>query len=957
MFRPKRWVWGLPPLALLIALTISFAEAPVTADIAKRVGSQLAGQGFDWAKIETIGRDVRLTGQAPSPDTQARAATVAGQVAGSRLVDNATSIIALRQPYLWSAEKAAGTITLMGVVPSEAARSQVVGRARQVSQGGEVVDRLELARGAPDGFAEACAVLLRQLARLDQGSARLSDLKMSLQGTANTTEVITSVEQAMVALPAGFSAADVVIRPPRISPYLFEAAREAAGLNLSGLVPSEAARTALLAQARQAMPDLTLTDRMTLAEGAPAGYEAMTGFALAQLARLSSGRVNLRDGVLTLRGAAPDGATYAAVTRAVRSGLPAVLASATATITAPVIAPYRFSVVRQGDTIAIGGFVPDENARADVLAAVRAAAPTLTIADRSEIGLGAPAAFQPMAAYVAGQAARLDPASALLSGTALTLQGRAGNFAVLDAVTTALKQPPAGLTVARLDVSPPTVRPFTWSAVFDGTDVVLEGHVPSQSVKDQVLARARAVAANAKVVDRMRIAEGGPADFAAAALFGLGQLQRLKTGSVSLSDGNFAIAGTGRDTVGPGDIASAAAGPQGLPPMARIIRNEVVPTVLVARPFSLSVVRTAQGVVVDGFAASEADKAALIDAARTTLPGVAVTDKLKVAQGQPTDMDWVAAGRFALMQIARLRQGSARYQDQAFTIEGDAIDRPGYVAANQAVRVEPFPNGGRLAGADIRPPLVSPYPWFVQKTESGVLLQGFVPSIALRQSNREAAERIFAPLPVRDSQELAVGAPTGFDAVALFAMAQVARLAEGRAAILDRTLQVTGRAPSEAVANDIRGLLTPAGPEGFVARHALTTQAAPAPAAAPVAPAAPCATEISQILASTTIAFRPDSDVIRPEGLVVLNRVARVLQQCPAIAFTVEGHTDDSGSAGRNQDLSQARALSVVKYLIRRGTAAARLTAQGFGQSRPLVPNDTAANKMKNRRIDLVVRP
>ncbi|WP_204308193.1 hypothetical protein, partial [Klebsiella aerogenes] len=85
----------------------------------------------------------------------------------------------------------------------------------------------------------------------------------------------------------------------------------------------------------------------------------------------------------------------------------------------------------------------------------------------------------------------------------------------------------------------------------------------------------------------------------------------------------------------------------------------------------------------------------------------------------------------------------------------------------QAVRVEPFPNGGRLAGADIRPPLVSPYPWFVRKTETGVLLQGFVPSNVMRQSNREAAERIFAPLPVRDSQELAVGAPTGFDTVAL----------------------------------------------------------------------------------------------------------------------------------------------------------------------------------------------
>ncbi|WP_163069441.1 hypothetical protein, partial [Acinetobacter baumannii] len=76
----------------------------------------------------------------------------------------------------------------------------------------------------------------------------------------------------------------------------------------------------------------------------------------------------------------------------------------------------------------------------------------------------------------------------------------------------------------------------------------------------------------------------------------------------------------------------------------------------------------------------------------------------------------------------------------------------------------------------------------------------------------------------------------------LFAMAQVARLAEGQASILDRTLQVTGRAPSTAVADDIRGLLTPTGPEGFVARHELTTQPVPAPATASPAAAAPCVT-------------------------------------------------------------------------------------------------------------------
>ncbi|QCI68955.1 BON domain-containing protein [Phreatobacter stygius] len=956
MFRPKQWIWGLPPLALLVLLAIAFTEAPVTADVGKR-------SALNWLAKGSTGQGrgdrprYQDDGQAESLEAQALAARAAAEVAGARLVDNATSIIAVRQPYLWTADKAGEVITLTGVVPSEASRGQIIAQARRLTGGAEVVDRLELARGAPDGFADATALLLRELGRLEQGRAALSDLKISLQGTANTTEVISSVSQAIGAPPAGFSVAEITIRPPRATPYLFEAERDPSGLALSGHVPNEATRASVLAMARQVLPGVAITDRMTLAEGAPSGYEAMTGFALAQLGRLSAGRVSLRDGALALRGAAPDGATYAAVTRAVRSGLPAVLSSATATITAPVIAPYRFSVIRQGDTIAVGGFIPDENVRADVLAAIRAAAPTLTIADRAEIGLGAPQGFQPMAAFVAGQAARLDPASALLADTALTIQGRAGTFAVLDAVTAMLRQPPTGLTVARIDLVPPTVRPFTWAARLDGADVVLEGHVPSTGVRDQVLARARSIASNAKVVDRMRVAEGASADFAAAALFGLGQLQRLKDGAVSLSDGSFAITGTGRDTVGAAEVAAAASGPQGLPRSARIVQNDVVATILSARPFLLNIIRTAQGVTLDGFAASEADKTALVEAARATLPGVTVTDKIRVAEGQPADMDWVAAGRFALMQVARLRQGSARYQDQAFTIEGDAIDRPGFVAANQAVRTEPFPNGGRLAGVDIRPPVVSPYPWFVQKTESGVLLQGFVPSNTLRQANREAAERIFAPLAVRDSQELAAGAPDGFAQVALFAMAQVARLAEGRASILDRTLRVAGRASSEAVANDIRGQLPPAGPEGFATHHELIGPVAPPAGLAPAPSSNPCAVQIREILTTGSVAFRPDSDAIRPDSLAVLTRIARSLGQCPAAAFIVEGHTDDTGSAERNLDLSQARALSVVKYLIRRGVPAARLTAQGFGQTRPVVPNDSAANRAKNRRIDFVVRP
>lgn len=956
MFRPKQWLWGLPPLLVLIALAIRLTERDVMADLAGRVRAELASQGVDWARIDTLGRDVRLTGQAASPEDRSRASAIIAHVAGTRRVDDRSSVIAIRDPYDWSADKADGTLILTGVVPSEAVRRQLTADAEAAMPSVRLVDQLELARGAPEGFAEAAALLLRQLGRMGDGRGRLSGLRISLQGTANTSETIAAIEQAMAGAPAGFAAARVVLGPPRATPYLFEADRDGNGLSLSGHVPSDAVRTAILAMARQSLPGVPVTDRMTLADGAPAGYEAMTGFALAQLGQLSSGRASLRDGALTLRGVAPDGLTYAAVTRAVRSGLPAVLSSATAAITAPVITPYRFSAIRQGDTIAIGGFVPDESVRADVLAAVRAVAPTLTIADRSQIGLGAPQGFQVMARFVAGQAARLDPASALLVDSTLTIQGRAGTFAVLDAVSGALRQPPTGMTIARIDLVPPTVRPFTWSARLHGQDVLLEGYVPSHGAREQILARARAVVANASVVDRMRIAAGAPAEFLPAALFGLTQMQKLSGGVVSLSGTEFAIAGTGRDTIGAQEIVAAAAGSQGLPRGVTIVQNDVLPTIAAARPFTLTITRSAQGVTLDGSAATEADKAALAEAARGFLPGTAVTDRITLAEGAPSDMDWVAAGRFALMQIARLRQGTARFVDRAFSIEGEAADRSGYVAANQAVRAEPFPYGGRLAEVDIRPPVVSPYHWFVQKDGNGVLLQGFVPSDAVRQANRAEAQRLFAPLAVRDSQELAAGAPDGFAETAAFAMTELARLAKGRAAVLDRTLKLSGEAPSEAAARQISSGLPASGPGGFSLSHDITGPPAPATGSNQAANQ-PCLQRIREIQATGTIDFRPDSDLIRPDGLNRLARIADAMRQCPTVAFVVEAHTDDTGQAARNLDLSQARALSVTKYLVRRGVPAARLTAQGFGQTRPIIANDSPANRAKNRRIDFVVRP
>lgn len=91
----------------------------------------------------------------------------------------------------------------------------------------------------------------------------------------------------------------------------------------------------------------------------------------------------------------------------------------------------------------------------------------------------------------------------------------------------------------------------------------------------------------------------------------------------------------------------------------------------------------------------------------------------------------------------------------------------------------------------------------------------------------------------------------------------------------------------------------------------------------------------------------------------VLEAVGRVLAHVPN-AIRVEGHTDDlpmrSGAFGSNWDLSTARATRVVQWLIEHaGVSPSQLSAAGYAEFRPRVPNDSPDNRARNRRVDIVV--
>ena len=125
---------------------------------------------------------------------------------------------------------------------------------------------------------------------------------------------------------------------------------------------------------------------------------------------------------------------------------------------------------------------------------------------------------------------------------------------------------------------------------------------------------------------------------------------------------------------------------------------------------------------------------------------------------------------------------------------------------------------------------------------------------------------------------------------------------------------------------------------------------------AKIIPAEGCETRFNVISQTGAIYFKTGSAELDRESEPLLDSGADIAKRCPSVKFEVEGHTDNIGGKKFNQRLSEQRAKSVVNYLTGKGVGAARIQSAGYGENRPVVPNNTEANRAKNRRIEFKVK-
>lgn len=360
----------------------------------------------------------------------------------------------------------------------------------------------------------------------------------------------------------------------------------------------------------------------------------------------------------------------------------------------------------------------------------------------------------------------------------------------------------------------PERRPFTFSVVRDGSKLHLAGYVPSRWARKRIAEAAEQMAPGIVVTGEKELtrARGVPAgDFAGVVIFGIQQLARMPSGRVTISDNSFSIEGRAPDFA-TYDALEVTVRSE-LPSDFELARFAVLPPAVA--PFVWSAERESDGVKLSGYIPLGDARRSLLDLVRSAVPGAAISDKLRLADGAPPTPGWLKAVAFALDQLGRLPDGKVALSDTTISIEGTAPDFAAYDALAGARRN--VPEGYTLTRFAVEAPTVKPFIWGVLNGTSGVRLTGFAPSEGAKKLALDAVRAAFPGLPVSDEMRIASGGPPpdAWAGATSFGIAQLVRLRSGAVRGLGTTLTLSGEALDSSAYGAVTNAVKEAPPKGF----------------------------------------------------------------------------------------------------------------------------------------------
>ncbi|GLI92557.1 OmpA family protein [Methylocystis echinoides] len=367
-----------------------------------------------------------------------------------------------------------------------------------------------------------------------------------------------------------------------------------------------------------------------------------------------------------------------------------------------------------------------------------------------------------------------------------------------------------------------------------------------------------------------------------------------------------------------------------------------------SQPYVFAVTLRENMIALDGKLPDAALRQQAVARAAAAGAGLAVTDSATIDPHAPAG-DYATALGAALDALGALAQGKVTLSDTRLSIEGKgrANVRAESLGANVKAHLPP---GFDLAKVDVTPGPVSPYLFEATRKDGVVTLSGFAPDDSVHARLVEFVRRRFFDATLTDRLDVAAGAPPKFVEAAEAGLAALARLEDGRLALSDADLALTGVARFDSARAEINAALDAGAPKNFKSDPRLMTHTLGAPL-----DAAGCRAAFAR-LSTTPVLFDADDAAISDESAALVDGLTATALRCQGAPIEVAGHLDDQGIAELARDRSKRRAQLVVDKFVKAGADSFHVWAMGYGGERPLAPNDSAENRARNRRIEFIVK-
>jgi len=730
--------------------------------------------------------------------------------------------------------------------------------------------------------------------------------------------------------------------------YDWSATKREGRVRLTGLVPNEKTRREIIGIARATYPSNEIVDRLTLARGAPALdiWLGGVGFALKQLALLKAGTIRLEGTELTVTGEAVDAGTYRTLKSSLATGLPPGISLKADRVEPPIVAPYVLTARLADGQLDVRGAVPSDQARGDLLAALRQLSPQVRLTDGMMPARGEPDGWAAAAQVVLRELLQLEEGTAELRDQTITLNGVAIREATAEDVRAKLKEgiPAAYRLAERITFREPTIKPvspYRTSMSLEGGAVTLRGYAPSEAARAALLGLAQARLSGVRVVDQLELGTGAAPGWQRCLDIGIAALAKLGNGRLDLTNRRMLIEGTAEADAArslPGEIQSAA----GRDCDAEVRLASKTPAEPALR---WSAQAGAQGdVVLEGQVPGAAVRDQLMSAAARLFDGRNVVDRMQIVDA--ASEKWTRTALAGLTQLARLRLGRAEIAEQTLRLEGEARD----VAAQAAIR--------DALGRDV-PEGYTARDVVVVRSDAVIAAEELARRTAEESAKKRAAAE--AENKRRSEDEARQRAADEARRAAEAAQARVRAEAEAKQRAEDEARQRAAeeaRRAAEAAARQRAESDAKQRAEEEAARKVrdAETRKVSEEQARKDAEAEACQKALRTASSEGVIQFARASAELDRRSLPTLRRLAQTAQACPDVTIEIEGHTDAEGIDERNQPLSERRAQAVADYLAQRGVPAERMKAIGYGASRPVAPNDTREGMARNRRIEFTVK-